>query len=73
MIQKFIYAIGILLLAIAMFYGAMAFLFATPQVYFSHQAHLRGKLVCTKVVTYEGEKPCSMLKTLVSYQSNWSK
>lgn len=73
MLQKFFLFIGLLLLAVFMYFGAVSFLFSTPQVYFSHIAHLRGKEVCTKVVTSEGEKPCSVLPTLVSYESNWSK
>ncbi len=72
MIRKILFSLimAVVTLLVSVTFAGM--MFSTPQVYFSHEAYLRGREVCTKVVMHDGEKPCSTLRTIVHYERNWS-
>jgi hypothetical protein len=68
-INGVLFTTAALSVAFAMAYQALA----VPQVYFSREASLsKGRPVCAKIETPEGELPCSRLASLTTYASNWS-
>lgn len=67
---------GVLSVAITLaFLGAFVYqALSIPQVYYSSSATRanHGRPVCAKIETPEGERPCSALVSLTTYETNWS-